>query len=293
MSWYQEWQALSARIKGLLDAGTFFYGALQHSSSDDMGVRKKVLLAHAENIFTNLNGYLEKFRSTLPEKALESIESFLTKPDIKNFNFNPDSNMVRSHVQFALTSLSAFQSEFSYIISDTQAVALKNTERAFLHLNRSIVVDDEIKRKWLNAFKMGETNCEKIGALHLLSHGIWAFKAYAERARTDLILNEPLSDISMIEKTSIALVLTEWKIVKKQKEIHAKIKEAHEQTKIYKSGVLGGIELTDYRYLVMVSEKSMKMPPDIIDGKIIYRLVNIAVNPDTPSIEAKKTKIET
>jgi len=293
MSWHQEWQALSARIKGLLDAGTFFYGALQHSSSDDMGVRKKILLAHAENIFTSLNEYLEKYRSTLPDKALECVESFLTKSDIKKFNFNPDSNMVRSHVQFALTSLSAFQSEYSYIISDTQAVALKITERAFLHLNRSILVDDEIKMKWLKEFKKGETNCEKLGALHLLSHGIWAFKAYAEKGRTDLILNEPLSDISEVDKTSIALVLTEWKVVKKPSELHDKIKEAHEQTKIYKSGVLGGIELTDYRYLVMVSEKRLSMPPDIKEDKIIYRLVNIAVKPDTPSVEAKKTKDKT
>ena len=293
MNWYQEWQALSARIKGLLDAGTFFYSALQHSSSDDMGVRKKILLSNAENIFTSLKEYRDKFRSALPEEALESLLKFLTAPDIENFNFNPDSNWVRSHVQFALTSLSTFRSEFSYILSDTQAVALRNTERAFLHLQRSIIVDDEKKNKWLNAFNVNETKCEKLGALHLLSHGIWAFKAYAEKGRTDLILNEPLSDTSIIEKTSTALVLTEWKIVRNREELGTKIDEAHEQTKIYKSGVLGGIELTNYRYLVMVSEKSMKMPSDTIEDTIVYRLINVAVNPDTPSVEAKKAKTVT
>ena len=44
MDWYQEWQALSARIHGLLDAGSFFYSALQHSSADDLGARKQNLI---------------------------------------------------------------------------------------------------------------------------------------------------------------------------------------------------------------------------------------------------------
>jgi len=229
MNWYQEWQALSARIKGLLDAGTFFYGALQHSSSDDTGVRTKILLANAKNIFTSLKDYREKYQSALPEEALESLEKFLL--DTQDFNFNPESILVRGHVQFALTSLAAFQSEFSYIIADTQAVALRITERAFVHLQRSIIADDEMKKKWLHAFEH-ETKCEKLGALHLLLHGIWAFKAYAEKGRTDLILNEPLSDTSIIEKSSTALVLTEWKVVRNSNELYAKIDEAYEQTKI-------------------------------------------------------------
>ena len=118
------------------------------------------------------------------------------------------------------------------------------------------------------------------------SHGVWAFKAHGEKGRTDLILNEPLSDTSLIEKTSTALVLTEWKVVKADKDLADKIREAFEQTKLYVSGVLGGIELANYRYLVMVSEKSMKIPSDSIEGTIVYRHINIAVNPDTPSIEA-------
>jgi len=51
---------------------------------------------------------------------------------------------------------------------------------------------------------------------------------------------------------------------------------------------LGGIELTKYRYLVMVSEKSMEMPSDPIEDMIVYRLINVAVTPDKPSVEAKK-----
>ena len=289
MNWYQEWQALSARIHGFLDAGSFFYSALQHHSSDDMGVRKKILLANAEKIFNSLNNYLKEYQSTFPKEASESLKRFLEQPDIIGFNFTPNSGQVRGHVQFALTSLAAFKSEFSYIVADTQAVALRNTERAFAHLHRSIIADDEIRKKWFSAFSEGETKCEKLGSLHLLSHGVWAFKAHAEKGRTDLILNEPLSDTSLIEKTSTALVLTEWKVIRKRNELDAKTREAYEQTKIYAAGVLSGIELVNYRYLVMVSEKSMKMPGDLVEDNVTFRYINLPVDPDTPSKEAKKS----
>jgi hypothetical protein len=91
MNWYQEWQALSARIHGLLDVGSFFYSALQNYSSDDMSVRKKILLANAKKIFESLNNYLEEYQATFPKEAFESIKRFLEQPDIKNFNFTPDS----------------------------------------------------------------------------------------------------------------------------------------------------------------------------------------------------------
>ena len=289
MNWCQEWQALSARIHGLLDAGSFFYRALQQSSSDDLGVRKKILLKNAENIFGSLKDYLTEYQSTFPKEASESLKRFLEQPDLKNFNFSPNQGVVRGHVQFALTSLAAFQSEFSYIIADTQAVALRTTERAFAHLQRSVIADDEIRKKWLSAFSDGELKCEKLGALHLLYHGVWAFKAHAEKGRTDLILNEPLSDISIIEKTSTALVLTEWKVVRQSDERDAKIQEAYEQTKKYASGVLSGIELANYRYLVMVSQKGLEMPGDLIESTVVYRHINVPVDPDTPSKEARRS----
>jgi hypothetical protein len=284
MSWYKDWQALSARIEGLLDAGTFFYNALQHSSSDDQGVRKKILLKNADKIISELNKFLKQYQSVLPREASESLSNFLKLPDIEGLNFNPDPGQVRGFVQFALTSLAAFRSEFSYLIADTQAVARRITELAFIHLQRSISVDDELRNKWLTAYtKHGEPKCEKLGALHLLWHGVWAFKAHADKGRTDLILNEPILDTSIIEQSAVALVLTEWKIVRQENELKAKIQEAFDQTKLYSSGVLGGIELRNCRYLVMVTDKCMEMPKDFVDDMITYRHINVAVNPDIPS----------
>ncbi len=95
-------------------------------------------------------------------------------------------------------------------------------------------------------------------------------------------------DLNSYEKTSTALVLTEWKVIRKNSELHDKIREAYEQTKIYSAGVLSGVELVNYRYLVMVSKKSMKMPGDLIEGNVTFRHINIPVDPDTPSKESKK-----
>jgi len=289
MNWLQEWQALNARIHGLIDAGSFFYSALENSSSDDKRVREKILLAGAEKIFKSLNTYLETFQSTFPREALEMLKGFLEQRELSDFNFKPSESETRGSVQFALTSLAVFRSEFSYIIADTQAVALRITERAFAHLQRSIIADDQIREKWLAAFSEGELKCEKLGSLHLLSHGIWAFKAHAERGRTDLILNEPLSDTLMIEKTSTALVLTEWKVVRNENELDAAIRSAYEQTKLYTAGVLSGIELVNYRYLVIVSQRNFRMPADIIEENLTYRHINLPVDPDNPSTAAKKS----
>lgn len=193
MNWLIDWQALSARIKGLLDAGSFFYKALHNSSEDSRSVKKKVLLESAEKIFLNLKEFSDNYKSVLPRMALDSLNSFLDKPEMREPTFfKPQGLLVPGNVQFALTSLATFQSEFEYLISDRQFIARRITERAFIHLQRSIVVDDEVRSKWIKAFEIHETKCEKLGALHLLLHGVWAFKADATGGKTDLILNEPL-----------------------------------------------------------------------------------------------------
>lgn len=292
MSWLTDWRALASRIQGLINAGTFFFMAQHHSSEDASSVKKKVLLKSAKNIFNELAKFLSDYNTILPTNASQSLERFLNDPDIKGLDFTPSqSGMISANVQFALTSLSAFCSEFTYLLADTQAIARRITERAFIHLQRTLMVDSEIQRKWKQAFEEStEPACEKLGAIHLLSHGIWAFKADAIRGQTDLVLNEPLPSLSIIENSADALVLTEWKLVKEEKELTNKIKAAKKQTENYSKGVLGGIELANYRYLIMVSVKTMKMPDNLIDGIVTYRHINIAVNPAIPSVEAKESK---
>lgn len=48
-----------------------------------------------------------------------------------------------------------------------------------------------------------------------------------------------------------------------------------------------GIELRQYRYLVLVSKDWLRETPDIQEGDTVYRHVNIAVDPQSPSKAAR------
>jgi hypothetical protein len=190
----------------------------------------------------------------------------------------------REDVQARLCILVSFQAELTYYLSDFSAVAKRLSERAFLHLQRSIIADPSVKQRWRDAFEKGEVDCEKLGGVHLLLHGIWAFKVHTPEERTDLVFQEPISDLIEVEQTAEALVLTEWKVVKNVSERQKKAEEAHKQAARYGRSVLGGIELKQYRYLVLVSEDRLPETPDFQDGDIIYRHIKPTVCLDVTSL---------
>jgi hypothetical protein len=158
-------------------------------------------------------------------------------------------------------------------------------DRAFLHLNRTLVVDHDVQARWSTALAAGETECERWGALHLLQHGIYAFKAHAIHARTDLILGTPLQVDERV-RSAEALVLTEWKVADATN-APARAAEAKRQIAAYAAGALGGFELRSVRYVVVVSDRSAPMPADEREGEVTYRYVNIAVRPHVPSVGAR------
>jgi hypothetical protein len=185
--------------------------------------------------------------------------------------------------------LASFQAEFAFHLSDFETTTRRLSERAFFHLQRSIVADPTIGGKWLEAYggKRGEEAFEKLGAAHLLGHGIWAFKGHARGERTDLIMGDHVTDLSDIQRSADAIVLTEWKLVAEPAQLSTIAGKAYTQAACYVGGSLAGFELAGYRYLVLVSELFMKMPPDRHENGVEYRHINIAVNPGTPS-QAKK-----
>jgi hypothetical protein len=279
-----EWKAISDRIEGLLEAGRFFVQLWRAQASDSYGTIKKDLLPQARDIFEDINKFKESYGISLSPEAIISIERFIDrrkehfKEDFANFNQHPIDGL-----KTLLPSLASFRAEFTFKLSDTQEIARRITERAFEHLKRSIIADKNIRRQWEEAFQSGETSCEKLGAAHLLLHGIWAFKAFAAGERTDLILGEPLKDLSIVESTSEALVLTEWKVVRSPGEMEQRANKAFTQASLYGESSLAGFELASYRYLVLVSKDRLEMPSDRSENEIIYRHINIPVNPSVPS----------
>lgn len=127
-----------------------------------------------------------------------------------NSSGTPD--VLQEQTWAALVSLAAFETEMSFVLSDFQESIHARSEIAFSHLQRLIAADPEFREKWKTAFKdQREEACEQVGAVHLLHHGIWAFKVNAAQERTDLVFQEPIEKLMDEVRNVHGLVLTEWK----------------------------------------------------------------------------------
>lgn len=277
MNWLEEWNALSSRIDGLINAGNFFVQTLQVNSSDSLGVSKH-LSNQAREIFLLTEEYYSRNQHSLPQSAEKSLKRF-----IEQFRPNFSVSQMRGldNLKIHITSLSCLKAELEYFMTDFSFMARKRSERAFIHLQQCIVADTNTRTQWQEAFKKGETRCEQLGGAHLLLHGIWAFKVSGPGAGTDLVFSEPLDENSAVQNSADALVLTEWKKVKTSAEKPAE--SARIQAGLYSGGILGGLELREYRYIVLVSKDRIKLPDDTIYEGSLYRHINIAVEPSVPS----------
>jgi hypothetical protein len=173
-------------------------------------------------------------------------------------------------------------------LHDSEIEGRNRTEVAFEHLQRRIAVDGEEREKWKGAFAQNEPACERFGAVHLLSHGICAFKVSSIDSATDLAFNEPFDDRSqIIRRSARAIVLTEGKLVKDTNETVKKAPEARKQTLEYARGVLGDAELKGTRYIVLVSKRQLTPVMDVEANGVRFRHINIAVDPLIPSGAAR------
>jgi len=283
MNWFEDWQAISCRIRSLLQAGQLHALFLSIKFSDSFGGGER-LFEQTTDIFNELESFHSNFEKVIPVKAREALERFSSKNrDLFTATQGATAALKHERVKATLTMLAALDSEVTYLLSDNQENIRRHSERAFTHLQRLIIADPDTQQKWFKAFEKGETFCEKLGAAHLLQHGIWAFKAHAEGARTDLVFGDLMSSLDEVVRSSEGLVLTEWKCARTKGEAASKFKEARDQANLYGCGMLAGIELTGYRYIIVISGQSIETPQDIqVDG-VIYRHVNIAVKPNTPS----------
>lgn len=252
MTYLDQWRALSSRICGLVQAGRLDAGYLAVKSSDAYG-RYKRLREHCERILAVLNHFRNGFRELLPPAAEKAISDFISHHGslISDTSGSHDSQQER--VWAALVFLAALETEVSFLLSDVQEAIRSRSERAFSHLQRSIVADEDVQAKWSKAFDSGQVACEKLGAVHLLLHGIWAFKVDAAGARTDLVFQDSPADITNVQQYADGLVLTEWKKAAEDALSGDCFKVAKSQAKLYAAGALATTELTGYRYLVVVS----------------------------------------
>jgi len=286
MSLTDAWVAVSGLIKGLQQAGELYSRFMGYHNEDNYGAGK-YLREQCEIAVIALETFRRDFDRSLPKEAADRIDRFLSS---RLATAAKDPSTEHRGARGALVALAAVEAEITFILHGRQEQIRARSERAFLLLQRTLAVDGDVRSRWKEAYKSGEVACERLGSLVLLSQGIYAFKVDALGARTDLVFAEP-PDESLLFRSVEGLVLTEWKVADVGNAI-TRFMEARNQADLYKEGPLAGIELTGYRYLVVVSQKALpsaSIPTDETSTSgITYRHVNIVIEPAVPSKAAKK-----
>jgi hypothetical protein len=273
---WRDWQRLGARLTAFESMATAHFQAVARLGSSAPGVMEMIRLVRdeAETVRELLDLFVRGNHEVLPEEALDAVERFKAQ--------FPRTGDLQAVAQLQLISI-RLHAELSYILSDIEEHVVHLAERGFLHLQRSLVVDIEVRAKWEAAFKTGEVACEGLGSVHLLNHGVWAFKASASGERTDLILGVRLVVDDAVRHAAVGMTLTEWKVVRHGDDPFATQARAIGQAKRYSEGSLAGFEVQKTRFIVMISEDHLGLARQVLDGNVTYRIVNIAVAPSPPS----------
>lgn len=286
MTWFDSWRRLAGRIQGLTGATNTLLATFQVDRSDPANIVRNTILPELQQLNNGLREFHSTYGDLLPPLAAQALASYLERSST-TVQAIPGQE-VRS-LQ-TVVPLSVFCSEFEYLLRDVEAEARTLTELAFEHLRRMIEVDQATRSRWTDAFDSRETDCEKLGAVHLLSHGIWAFKVSGGGAATDLVFPDQSleEETRMIRATARVLVLTEWKLVKDVRKVEAKAKEARTQAQRYSRSLLADLELKTTRYVVLVTKRQLEAPVDLVDGPVTYRHIVLPTAPEVPSTEARR-----
>jgi hypothetical protein len=281
MNWVEVWRAISARMIGLVEAGGFLVQSFLVNDNDAGEARR--LIDELRQIVDELRSLHQQHEAHMPPSAALALRQYI--------DGDPVPTVVSGNAIVALQSLARlqmFRSRFTYLIQDTELEGRNATELAFEHLRRLIAVDEQVRRLWQSDFDAGETACERRGAVHLLSHGIFAFKVTGRGAATDLVYGEPIDPATAVfGRVARAIVLTEWKCVRDPEETAERATEARHQTDEYAGGVLGGLELKRTRYVILVGQHQQIAPSDVRENTVTYRHIWLPVEPQAPFVAAR------
>jgi hypothetical protein len=137
----ETWRAIADRIQGLVEAA-----GLHKSYPQDSFGRVRNLRSNIYSVLSDLHSFRERFQHALPPGAIVAIDN-LTKAtaDLRSMasgQVGPPE--VRDEAVFTiLFQLSTFTTEMASILADVQWPLRALAERAFQHLQRLIVVDEQ------------------------------------------------------------------------------------------------------------------------------------------------------
>lgn len=281
--WITRWNDIAGRIEALVSSADLYFNTFKATDVDFNAVSNKHVIPEARDIREHMISFRRAFSDVLSPGAIGAFDRFIADSQ-QTFRMASGINGVAG----VAVSLSSVHANLAYHLKSAGTYGKSITERAFEHLRRSIVVDEAFRARWVFAFAKGEVQCEQLGAVHLLLHGIWAFKVDAKGERTDLVFGDPVS-LGEAERTApSAIVLTEWKVAKTAQEVIPQLDGARRQAELYSSGSLSDLELLTTRFLIVVTDRQADVPPDIVNANVRYRHINIAVNPESPSKASKR-----
>lgn len=236
MDWKAKSTAVLGHIRGVIEINKYIAEIFQANSSNIKSHFEGSIEPSIKQIRNELEVLL-KF-DDLPHGAKVAITKFLQTTYA--LNNRTHENLLQ------ILPLMTCCSELEYAISDTETQIRSSAECAFMHLQHLIKDDENVRDKWGAAYDKGETECENLGKLHLLWHGLYTFKIgdkSSDGAQTDFAYRDNPKDIG---RAVSGIVLTEWKMVRDIKKLNDIVLGARVQLGEYKSGILAHIELKKY-----------------------------------------------
>jgi len=298
MNQTEDWKLVQIEIESFKDAFKIACLGNNNGSRLHFTATNKSLCEFAEHIYEIIKVFSTTYTGSLADIPRKKIDDFLNDyPQGYICQNDGEGTVIRNEV----VKFTTLGSTIGSLLNDIDIKYIPRIERAFAHLQRLLIADDDFRYKWRNAFntkRKGERECEKLGGTHLLWHGIYAFKADTPGARTDLVLSSSINP-ELAKQSADVLLLTEWKIAKNRNDYEKKRIAGIEQAAIYSKDPLLGFELSHTRFVVVVSTEKYGHEPDIVNkDNIRYVVKNIAIDPATPSkqsaaISAKATQRKT
>lgn len=281
-----DWNLISVKINSLLKSSAFLYNTFQVNKTDHYNVVKDIAV-NANKTFNIVEKFKNEFEISLSANSLKILNDFIESnknmiSKLEDKSINPE--LKKGMTISIIVNLSLIENEMTYHLKDSQEFIVRSVDIAFNHLQRQLIADESIREVWIKA--KNELDFEKLGGAHLLLHKIWGFKIYGAGERTDLVLANKIDiENDPLYRSVDGLVLTEWKVVRKENEKDNCIDQAIKQCKAYSKGSLSAIELSKYRYVVLVSENYLNLEKKFTTttDDIIYKIINIAYNPKPPS----------
>ena len=270
MTWISRWKNISTQITQIQEVSRSYFDSINSFGVDHYGIGGSSLIPAARDIFAEVVDMKRSF-PMIPSE----VNTIIAKLE-KNFSSHHKFTGIPG-VGGAMVHLGIFNSEMNYYLKNNEIIVKDKVKLAFLHLQRTLIVDADVRKKWMMAFKEGEASLEKLGANHLLSHGLWAFNSCEATLKKDLILGTAIR-ADEVQAVGACLVLTEWKKINAEN-VSEKSKQALSDARRHSEEPIAGSELKYEKYLIMVSENLLGAPASIIEDGIRYVFVNLAINP--------------